>query len=306
MTQNNIVINGVRIGRIRASVLLLKETFRFLSADKEMLAIPIVALAVQLFFLGVVTLILFSTGMLSGVEQNETMTNPAEFATVFLWYIVSAFMLAWTQAAIAHTVYVRAHGGNATLGEAMHVAFQNWSALLLWSVITSTVGILLRAIAERSQLLMRIVTAIIGTAWSVLTYFVVPSIVIGKRPAFAAIRDSGSVFKQTWGETLVTNVSFSLVFTLAFIAYGIVLIGLGFLLGSNIGSLLFLGILAILGIVVLALMSATLGSILRTLLYIYASEQVAPQNFNKELLSQMLVKRTSSVMPEGSGTSFVQ
>ena len=37
MAQNNIVINGVRPGRVRADVLLFKETFRFLSADKEML-----------------------------------------------------------------------------------------------------------------------------------------------------------------------------------------------------------------------------------------------------------------------------
>ncbi len=306
MTQNNIVINGVRIGRIHASVLLFKETFRFLSADKEMLAIPVVALVVQLFFFGVVTLILFGTGMLSEVGQNETMTNPAEFATVFLWYIVSAFMLAWTQAAIAHTVYTRAHGGNATLGEAMRVAFQNWSALLLWSVITSTVGILLRAVAERSQLLMRMVTAIIGAAWSVLTYFVVPSIVIGKRPAFGAIRDSGSVFKRTWGETLVTNVSFSLIFTLGFIAYGIVLLGLGFLFGWSIGAVLLICSMGVFGIVVLALMSATLGSILRTLLYIYASEQIAPQNFNTELLGQMLVRNGPIVTPGGSGASIVQ
>lgn len=299
-----IVVGGKQIGRIRASILLFKECFRFMSHDKEVLAVPVIALALQLFFLGVSGIFLVSLGFFKVLQDEGAKLSSEEYLFVFVGYVVSAFIVSWTQAAIVHIVYTRAHGGDATLGQGLSRATSLWPALLMWSLITSTVGIILRAIAERSGTIGRIVTGLLGATWAVLTYFVVPSIVIGKRSAIAAVSDSTTVFKRTWGETFVTNVSFSLVMVLAFFAYVIVLLGVGFLFGWSLGVALTLFVLLVLGVLVLSLLSATLSSILRTLLYIYASEDVTPTNFNKELLDQMLVKR-GSTLPLGVGTSFV-
>jgi hypothetical protein len=301
----DIVVGGKKIGRLRASVLLFKECFRFMSHDKEMLMVPVIALFIQLFLLGASAIVLYSLGFFKVLQDEGAKMTPEEYVFVFAWYVVSAFMVAWTQAAIAHIVYTRAHGGDATLGQGLRSATSLWPALLLWSVITSTVGIILRTIAERSGTLGRIVTGLLGATWAVLTYFVVPSIVIGRRSAVAAISDSAMVFKRTWGETFVTNVSFSLVVVLAFLGYVTVLVGIGFLTGWSVGVAVMLFGLFVFGLVALSLVSATLGSILRTLLYIYASEETTPTNFNKELLDQMLVKRGGSAIPPGVGTSFV-
>lgn len=300
-----VTIEGRQVGRLRASFLLFKETFRFLRADAEMMAVPIIAILFEMFLFGVLGIFLFTTGFFTLLVQSEGAPKaPVAYIALFLCYIVSAFVIAWMQAVITHIVYVRAHGSNATLGEGIKVAFNNWSALLLWSVITSTVGILLRAIADRSRIVGRIVVALIGTAWSVLTYFVVPSIIIGKRPAFDAIRDSGTIFKRTWGETLVTNISFSLVLTLGFFAYLIALFGIGFIMGWSIGVVITLCVLFVFGITILSLLGSTLGSILRTLLYLYASEGKVPENFNPELLEKMFKRKDSSI-PNGVGTSLV-
>jgi hypothetical protein len=308
MTQQNIVIGGRRIGRFRAGIILFKETFRFLRSDAEMLFVPIVALCIELFLFGALALLLVGLGFFTALQSPDAELSLTGYVGVFIGYVISAFVIAWSQAAIAHIVYVRAHGGNATLGEGLRVATAHWSALLVWSCITSTVGLVLRAIAERSGTLARIVTALMGAAWSILTYFVVPSIVIGKRSAFAAISDSGSVFKRTWGETLVTNISFSGLVALIIMGYMVVLIGILFVSGWSAPLFFLLMVLFILGVMVLLLVSTALSSILRTLLYVYASEGTVPTNFNSELLKQMLARKTphmpSTPIP-GTGTSVV-
>lgn len=304
MAHTNIVIQGNRIGRFRASVLLCKETFRFLALDTEMLFVPVIAFALELVLLGALVFVLLLSGSLDLLSGSRVEVVPADYISLFLSYLLSAFVIAWTQAAIAHIVYTRAHGGNSSLGDGIGVAFRNWLALLVWSAITSTVGVILRAIAERSGILMRIVVALMGAAWSVLTYFVVPSIVIGKRTAFGAIGDSGSVFKRTWGETLVTNVSFGLVFTLVFFLFMLGLIGIGFIVGWSITTAVVLMMIFLFGVFMLSLLSSVLASVLRTLLYIYASEGSVPENFNRELLEQIVGRAAPTVVP-GSGTSFV-
>ncbi len=282
-----IIIEGKQVGKFRASFLLFKETFRFLLADKEMMWVPIITGIIQMFFIGTFV-VLFDLGTV--FSETEVITG-AQYGYVLVLYIICAFTIAYAQATIAHIVYTRIHGGDATLGEGIKVAGAHASALFVWACITSTIGLLLRMVAERSQLLARIFIALLGAMWSVLTYFVVPAIIIDKKSPFAAIRHSGSVFKRTWGETLVTNISFGFVFLVAIFALVFVLIGFIFLAGGSPLSM-FIGIgVFLVSIFGLVLLSSVLDSVLRTLLYVYASEQVIPQNFSKELLEGMLVRK---------------
>ena len=169
----------------------------------------------------------------------------------------------------------------------------------MWACITSTVGILLRSIAERSQLLAKVVVAIVGTMWSVLTYFVVPAIVIDKKSAFGAISHSGNVFKRTWGETLIANISLGLVFVAFFFVIIFALIGVIFFAKVSPGAILIAGGVLIVAVILASLLSAVLESVLRTLLYVYASENIVPQNFNRELLESMLGRRpVATPIPE--------
>lgn len=297
MSQLPIVLNGQKIGRFRASKILFTETFRFFWADKEMLFVPVIALIAQLFILGVaVVAVCIPAGMFVEGGENIPLSTP-EYVALFAFYVMSAFVLAFSQAVITHIVYTRIHGGDATLGDGMKVAASHTSALLVWACITSTVGIILRTIAERSQLLVKILVAVMGAMWSVLTYFVVPAIVIDKKSAFAAIGHSGSVFKRTWGETLIANFSLGLMFFVFFLVIIFAFIGFAVIVKVSPVMVLIGGGIVILAIIFASLLSAVLESVLRTLLYVYASEHIVPQNFNQELLESMLGRKpvTSSI-----------
>jgi hypothetical protein len=289
-----LVINGQPVGRIRASFLLFKESWRYLRADSEMLWIPIITALLNLFLFGILValfVITFVGGDITFPNENEPL-SAIELGFLFACYVVGAFTLALTQAAITNTVYTRAHNGDATLGQSLKVAFSHWFPLLLWSLITSTVGLVIRMIAERSQLGAKIILMIVGAAWSVITYFTVTAIVLDKKSAFSAIAHSKNIFVKTWGETLISNVSLSLaflvIFLLSFISgFGIIIFAISFGGDLIVVPILFVFLV---WIVLLLLVNSALQGVLKTLLYIYASEGIMPPNFNQELLEKMLAR----------------
>lgn len=297
MTSTPIVVGGKRIGRIRASFLLLTETFRFFWSDKEMLLVPIIATVAQLFLIGLVfvTVIVPAGLFLETTETSAQAISPLEYLYLFIFYVIGAFTVASSQAVITHIVYTRVRGGNASLGDGLAMVPKHFFSLLVWACITSTVGLLLRSIAERSQLLVKVLVALLGAAWSVLTYFVVPAIVIDNKSVLGAISHSGGVFKRTWGETLVSNTSLSLAITLSFIGLIVVLGGVLFVTGGSVEALIICGVIFIVAILVATIVGSILSSVLRTLLYVYANEQIIPANFNKELLENILVRKEGDI-----------
>lgn len=295
MEKNVLVIEGKRIGRMRASFLLFTETFKFLWSDKEMLWIPILSGLTQLFLIGILTVtVLIPFGFLGegGNTQGVQHTQGIEYLYIFVFYVISAFTIAYSQAIVTHIVYTRVRGGDATLWSGITTAGRHWITLFAWACITSTVGIILRAIAERSSMLVKIIVLILGSAWSVLTYFVVPAIIIDNKSALSAIGHSGTVFKRTWGETLVTNISFGLVFVLAVLALSVVMVGAVIVTGGGVAILFVCIPIILLAILICVVLSAVLDSVLRVLLYVYASEQIIPTNFNKELLESILSRKS--------------
>jgi hypothetical protein len=292
-----VVINGKRIGKIRASWMLFKETWRFLKADKELVLLPVISLVLNMVLFGImVAVFVLVSGAATLLPAEGKAFSVMQWAFVFGCYVVGAFSLALGQACVTFTVFSRAHGGNATLGQSLKAGFSHWQSLFIWSLITSTVGILLRIVSERSQLLGKIVAAIIGASWSVLTYFVVPAIVIDKKSAFASVATSASLFKKTWGETLVANISLTLVFLGIHALALLSVIGLSIYVSMiDMPALVFV-LLAVyfVWLIITVLVSSTMNGILKTLLYIYASETNLPTNFNQELLSQMLVRTNTA------------
>lgn len=292
MKKQPVTLQGQPVGRIKAGWLLFKETWRFLMLDKELLWVPIITSALNILLFGTLFSLLIIVVLGGGDQLLEN--DVFLYAILFAIYVIGAFTLALAQAATANTVYVRAHGGDATLVDSLKAAFSHWFSLFLWSCITATVGVLLRWLSDRSRLLGKLVAALLGAGWAVLTYFVVPSMVIGKQTAFSSIGDSAKTFKETWGETLVSNISYGFIFLLINL-FGLLSFGglAVFFVANGLEALAIVPLVCVLlWLLLVGILGSAMNSILRTLLYIYAREQVIPQNFNSELLEKMLAKKT--------------
>ena len=159
-------------------------------------------------------------------------------------------------------------------------------SILVWGAIAGTVGMVLRIIEGRSELLGKIIAAVVGVAWTSLTYFVVPVMVFERRSAFAAIGHSGALFRSRWGEAMAGEAGLGLAsFVLALLGGLPLALGIYLLSKDMVAPGAGLIGVAVLYWVVLALVSSCLSSIFNLALYRYAVQGQVPAGFTSNLVA---------------------
>ena len=75
-----------------------------------------------------------------------------------------------------------------------------------WALLSATVGLVLRIIESRSEKVGQLVSGLLGMAWSIVTYLVVPVLVVEKAGPIEAVKRSTALLKKTWGEALTAEI----------------------------------------------------------------------------------------------------
>src|SRR5947209_7431526 len=133
----------------------------------------------------------------------------------------------------------------------------------------ASVGLILKLIENANEKVGSIVAALLGGAWSVVTYFVVPVLVVERVGPMTAIQRSWKVLTKTWGESIGghAGVGWAL---LPFWLIGIVFGVLGFFaLSTSVALGVLVITLTVAYMLVLGLVDATLKGILVGALYLY-------------------------------------
>jgi hypothetical protein len=140
--------------------------------------------------------------------------------------------------------------------------------------------VILRAIESQDNVVAKIVAGIFAVAWGVMTYFVMPVIVFREPSVGEMFQQSAATFKRTWGESIGAMGAINIV-TLLLIIVGVALAGGIFVLTAGLGSIQLVATVTIGGAVILlgALIGKTLTGVAKTALYVYATEQTAPEYF---------------------------
>lgn len=257
---------------------LVKASWNVLSADKELMVFPsisaIAAIAVMIAF-AVPGFIWFSMG------GNEIVG----YVLAFLFYVVLYTVMTFANSALIGAALIRLRGGDPTVGDGFNIAFSRLGTIIAYSVIAATVGTILMAISERGTL-GRIVRSILGTAWNLITYLVVPVLVVENVGPIEAIKRSANLLKRTWGEQVAGGAGMGLVFFLFFLL-ATVIAGVGVFLGIALEVNALILIFIILGVIeyiILALISSTLGGIYSAAVYRYAAEGETGTLFAPELI----------------------
>ncbi len=182
---------------------------------------------------------------------------------------------------------IRLRGGDPTLRDGFRIASAHATSILGYAIISATVGMILNAISRRAGFIGQIVTSIIGFAWNVATFLVVPVLVMEEVGPIDAIKRSAQLLKQTWGEQLVGSFSIGTIFGLIGVA-AVFLIGLPlFALGGSSDSpaLILLAVLLIVVVfIVIGVISSTLQGIFTAALYRYATEGTTGGLFDDSLV----------------------
>ena len=278
---------------------LAKASLRVLRSDKELLLFPFIS-----FIALVIVTISFAvpfwlTGAITDAADGKL--NIAGAVLAFLFYLVSYTVTFFFNTALVGAAMIRLDGGDPTLRDGFRIALSRLPQIVVYALISATVGMILRWINERFGIVGQIVAGLIGFAWNIATYLVVPVLVIENVGPIEAIKRSASLLKKTWGEQLVGNFGIGLVFgLLAFLA---LLVGVGLLVAVVQASV----VLAVVVIIVtalivggIALVGAAASGIFTASLYRYATKGDAGPTFRGETIAAAF--RPKDAAPSGVAT----
>src|SRR5260370_27216979 len=141
---------------------------------------------------------------------------------LFAFYFCNYFVIYFFNAALIHCALFRFRGIPTSVDDGLWAATRCLPQILAWSFVSVTVGLLLKAIENSNERAGQFISAIAGTAWSIVTYLGVPVLIVGQVGPFDAIARSARILKDTWGEALGGRIGISW-FLLPFSLIGIVL-----------------------------------------------------------------------------------
>ncbi|MBM4183771.1 MAG: hypothetical protein FJ207_06030 [Gemmatimonadetes bacterium] len=256
-------------GRLSNSFALVKASANVLRLDKELMIFPLMS--------GIATVLVAASFIapifMVGPEIFVDGENPsyAAYALGFLFYLVQYSVIFFFNAALVGAALIRLDGGDPTVSDGLAIASKRMGAILGYAAIAATVGMVLRFIAERAGFLGRIITGLIGLAWTLTTYLTVPILVTKDIGPVDAVKESVAIFKRTWGGQVIGNFGMGWAVTLMAISWTAVCCVLLFLLapGGEFVVLPLVGLM-VLGNVFLALFASALNGIYTAALYRYA------------------------------------
>jgi hypothetical protein len=280
--------------RISNSWKLVKASFNVLRADKELLVFPIVSGIASLIVLATFAIPMFLTGLLEGFAGDG---NPGariiSYVVAFAFYFTQYFIIIFSNSAIVGAATIRLKGGDPTVGDGFRIAFDHIGSILGYAFISATVGMILRWISERGAI-GQIVSSIIGLAWGLATYLVIPVLVIENIGPIEGIKRSTKMLKDTWGEQIVGNFGIGTITGLLTVAIIIVGALLAFALAAAANSVIPVFILlAVVVVLVIAinLVGTALNGIYTAALYRYAVEGDTGGMFEKELIADSIRRK---------------
>jgi len=128
---------------------------------------------------------------------------------------------------------IRLNGGDPTISDGLKVANANLKRIAGWALVSATVGLVLRALAERFGAIGRIVAGFAGFAWA-RHISGRARLDLREDRTLAAVKRSGSLLRQTWGEAAA--VSHARCDLRLARAAGVLFLVVGGLIGGIVGS----------------------------------------------------------------------
>ena len=277
------------MGKFSRSWQLVKQSFAILRSDKQLMLFPVFA-AISCFVLtamiatgGAFLLLPARAAAIAAGEQFHPNQSPMFLIGMFTLYVVNYFVIVFFNVALVGVANSRLMGGTWTFRDGIELAWERKGTILQWALVAATVGVILRTLEERMGLIGRIIMRIIGIAWTLACYFVVPVLAFEDLTPIAAVKRSAKLFRDTWGEKVIGGFSLSLVSLM------LMLPGIGFVivagyLGGAAGLLFGLAVMFLYFLLLSVFMSAV-GGIFNAALYRYACFKQVPPAFSQDLIA---------------------
>ena len=266
---------------------LVKASAAVLRSDKELMLFPVIS--------GVVTLVVLATFLLPMFALRIFADGFGLGAVVFgfLFYFVQYSVMIFFNTALVGAAMIRLDGGDPSLGDGFRAARSRIGAILGYAAIAATVGVLLQGMKNKDNFLVRLLGSMLGAAWTLATFLVVPVLVSRDIGPIDALKESVRLLKRTWGENAVGQVGIGAAFGLLIAVVAVIGVGLAVLSAQvSIALAIAVGMLFGLGVLLLTIYQSALSGIYSATLYRYAVSHETPDAFkDADLEHAFLPKR---------------
>jgi hypothetical protein len=278
------------MSRIRAGWELTKKSWRVLRDNRTLLRFPLFAALTALVLLAVV--------VLPGLYLIDKGTSTVGGAVlVAIGGYVATFVTFYFSVGLAAAADRIFHGQEATVGDGLAVSRSRAGAIAGWSLVSVVAGAVFAAL-ENIRGLGPIVSGLLSTAWSLITFLAVPVIAIEGAGPVETVKRSAALFRERWAGQVTGNVAIGGIVLLLGVLPAIALTALGIVLWSTDGNgegIALGGVLVAVGVIVgvfSLLVMRALSGVFGVALYRFAADGTPSGGFTTEELQSAVRQRS--------------
>lgn len=264
--------------RFSLSKTFFKHSLKFIAKNRDLIWLPILS-----FMFVLILLALVATTLIMDVLLARNFSVYLSLLTIIIGYFSLSFIVIFMQAWLIACIYDRMRGKPGTLTDGFRRTMKRSGVILTWSIFNATIGLILNILENSHDLIADIIGWVLGVAWSILTYFVIPFLVIEGTGIRSTFEKSSSLLGRGYRK-LFTFFYFYLIFWIPFITVIYLLYHFQPELFTSINIEIFI----VLGVVIftaLGLFSSLFNAIVKSVVYIYYVEKKVPPMFSEELLN---------------------
>ena len=265
---------------------LYKQSFDVLCADAEILLFPILSGISAMMVAAGFFIPMFYSGTLETLGRQPPTLGQS--ATLFAWYFLHYFFVIFFNSALVGCANIRLGGGDPTVRDGLRIAGNKLTQIAAWAIVAATVGWLFRSLQSGRNRIGRLLTAGLGLAWTLITYLIIPVIILEDRTVFDSMQRSAQLFRERWGEQIAGSFGFGLINVFLFLPA----VAIGWLLSLLDPAL---GIIfAVCYLLILSVITSAVRGVFTVALYRYASDGQAPRGFSTRMIDNALGVRRAA------------
>ncbi|MAS62988.1 MAG: hypothetical protein CMA34_04895 [Euryarchaeota archaeon] len=273
---------------------LSKLSFSVVKADPEILVYVLLMGAMSVatlsamnapFILQMDWAVMLEMDATTNEEVVAGLTN-AGMAWYFAFYmLLSIIVVFWNSAIIANS-HMRLSGGDPTFIYGVSKAFSRIHLIVIWGMISGTVGLILKLIRNTNareqknpglQMLVMIISWIFEVAWWIMTFFMIPLMVVEGRSIRESMREGKEMMNRTWGTNIASGLGIQIIGMFFGFLIVMLAIGVGVALQPVVGIVI--GVVGI-GLILMWVTAAETVSI--SALYVFAKTGEMPQIYQNK------------------------
>lgn len=263
---------------------LTRQSWAILKDNRYLMAYPVVGIAAS-----IVPFLIVAAGV-AFIAGNQ---NWLGWGLVVIGLYVLTLVNSVVQAGLTVSAAAELEGGTSSLGHGLGAALGKFGRLARWAFVSTVVSLLIGLLRGNnsgglvSVIFRNVLAAAADVMWQLITFFVMPAMMLDDLGMIDAIKKSAATFKQRWGTQLSGGVRIGGLIGLVAILPAVLAIVAGAFLAT--AGAWTIGVpLVIIGLVVLivaGLILSAIRGVFSVVLYRYATQGVLEGGFTEQQLA---------------------